>query len=289
MWAGWSEIVGDIVYLFVRLILSGLVIMAAARCLIAAARARREHRRWHVAAVGGALLILAGVLSTCDVIDNLVLRPQEPISLSSWLWLLFFDSLVPIWAFMLLAAWRQRDRAFAELSRLSVTDQLTGALNRRGFLDRAARSVAEGRRHGRPAAVIMLDIDHFKRINDNHGHAVGDEILHAVATVLQSGMRPGDLLGRMGGEEFAVYLPDSSAEVAASIGNRLLADIRSGVSHPSGRESSVTLSGGVAPVQTALEPEPALSLALTSADTALYAAKQQGRNRIAEAAEAATA
>jgi diguanylate cyclase (GGDEF)-like protein len=284
-----SQAVADIVYLAFRLTLSGFVIMAAVACLRAAARARHDSRPWHVAAAGGVLLILAGVLSVCDLYDNLVLRPHEPISLSSWLWLLLFDSLVPIWSFMLLAAWRERDRALVELSRLSVTDQLTGALNRRGFLDRAARSVAEGRRHGRPAAVIMLDIDHFKRINDNHGHAVGDEILRAVATVLQAGMRPGDLLGRLGGEEFAAYLPDSSSDMAASIGNRLLTDIRSSVPHPSGGEASVTVSGGVAQLHATFEPEAALSIALTSADTALYAAKQQGRDRIVAARETASA
>lgn len=277
----------SIIYLLCRLALSGFVITAAVSCLRAAARARRENRPWHVAAVGGVLLNLAGLLSAADAFDNLVMRPQEPISLSSWLWLLFFDSLVPIWAFMLLAAWRERDHAMAELSRLSVTDQLTGAMNRRGFLDRAARSIAEDRRHGRPGAVIMLDIDHFKRINDTHGHAVGDDILRAIATVLQAGMRPGDLLGRMGGEEFAVYLPDTSPDMAASIGNRLRTDIRYGVDHPSGGGTSVTLSGGVAPMQTTFEPEAALSVALSTADTALYAAKQQGRNRIATAWEAA--
>lgn len=133
----------------------------------------------------------------------------------------------------------------------------------------------------------MLDIDHFKRINDTHGHAVGDDILRAIATVLQAGMRPGDLLGRMGGEEFAVYLPDTSPDMAASIGNRLRTDIRYGVDHPSGGGTSVTLSGGVAPMQTTFEPEAALSVALSTADTALYAAKQQGRNRIATAWEAA--
>jgi len=99
------------------------------------------------------------------------------VLLGSWLWLFFFDLIVPIWSFLLIAAWRERDCTLAELMRLSVTDPLTGALNRLGFLDRVSASVAQARRRGQRTAVITFDIDHFKAINDGHDHAAGDDVL----------------------------------------------------------------------------------------------------------------
>ncbi len=171
----------------------------------------------------------------------------------------------------------------AELSRLSVTDALTGALNRRGFLERAATSIAQAQRSGLPAALIMFDIDHFKAVNDGYGHAAGDQVLRNVARALLLAMRPGDLLGRLGGEEFAVLLYDSTVVAGVSIADRLRVEVRTGVAHPAGADRQVTVSGGVASAHGAFESETALSLALTIADKALYAAKREGRDRITAA------
>jgi diguanylate cyclase (GGDEF)-like protein len=199
-----------------------------------------------------------------------------------------FDLPLPILALLLIAAWRGRDRALAELSRLSVTDELTGALNRRGFLERAATSIAQAQRSGLPAALIGFDIDHFKAINDGYGHGAGDEVLRNIAKVLLLAMRPGDLLGRLGGEEFAVLLYDSTVAAGVSIADRLRVEVRMSVAHPAGAGRQVTVSGGVASAHGAFESETALSLALTIADKALYAAKREGRDRIV-AAQAADA
>jgi diguanylate cyclase (GGDEF)-like protein len=280
--------IGDIVYFALRLGLSGLVVAAAAICSRFAWQARRDHWPWRLAGAGGALLAAAGALSTYDAIDNVLLRPHDPLILASWLWFLLFDLPLPILALLLIAAWRERDRAMAELSRLSVTDALTGALNRRGFLERAATSIAQAQRSGLPTAQIMFDIDHFKAVNDGYGHAAGDEVLRNVARALLLAMRPGDLLGRLGGEEFAVLLYDSTVVAGVSIADRLRADVRAGVAHPAGVGRHVTVSGGVAPAHGAFESETALSLALTSADNALYAAKREGRDRIMAAQAADT-
>ena len=172
--------IGDIVYFALRLVLSGLVVAAVASSFRFARQARRERWPWRLAAAGGVLLAAAGTLSVYDAIDNVLLRPHDPVVLASWLWLFWFDLPVPILALLLIAAWRQRDQANAELSRLSVTDALTSALNRRGFLERAATSIAQARRSGLPAAVIMFDIDHFKAINDGYGHRAGDVVLRNV-------------------------------------------------------------------------------------------------------------
>ena len=280
--------IGDIVYFALRLGLSGLVAAAAAICSRFAWQARRDHWPWRLAGAGGALLAAAGALSTYDAIDNVLLRPHEPVILASWLWFILFDLPLPILALLLIAAWRECDRAMAEVSRLSVTDALTGALNRRDFLERAAISIAQAQRSGLPAALIMFDIDHFKAINDGYGHAAGDEVLRNVARALLLAMRPGDLLGRLGGEEFAVLLYDSTVVAGVSIADRLRVDVRTGVTHPAGAGRQVTVSGGVAPAHGAFESETVLSLKLTIADEALYVAKREGRDRIiaAQAADA---
>lgn len=270
----------EIVYFFLRLVLSALVGVAAWRSLRVAWAARRAHRPWYVAGAGGTLLVAASALSTYDAIDNLLLRPQDTVLLASWLWLFLFDLIIPIWAFLLIAAWGERDRAMAELSRLSVTDPLTGALNRRGFLDRTATSIAQARRSGLHTAVIMFDIDHFKAVNDGFGHDAGDAVLRDVASVLLLAMRPGDLLGRVGGEEFAVFLHDSPTATAVLIADRLRLHVRGNVKHPAGADRQVTVSGGVAPVVGGIEPEAALSIALRNADEAMYTAKREGRDRI---------
>jgi diguanylate cyclase (GGDEF)-like protein len=261
--------IGDIAYFALRLVLSGLVVAATASCLRFAWQARREHWPWRLAGAGGVLLVAAGALSAYDAIDKVLLRPHAPVILASWLWFFLFDLPLPILALLLIAAWHKRDRALADLSRLSVTDALTGVLNRRGFLERAAASIAQAQRSGLLAALIMFDIDHFKAINDGYGHATGDEVLRNVARALSLVMRPGDLLGRLGGEEFAVFLYDSSVVAGASIADGLRAHVRRGVAHPAGAGRQLTVSGGVAPTHDAFEPKTALSLALTVADEAL--------------------
>jgi diguanylate cyclase (GGDEF)-like protein len=160
------------------------------------------------------------------------------------------------------------------LARLATIDPLTGLLNRRAFFERAAiaRNLAE--RAELPVAVLMLDIDHFKRLNDGHGHGAGDEALRAFAALATAALREQDLLGRLGGEEFAVLLPGADSRGAQRAAERLRAAMADALLRFDGEPCTLTVSIGLT-VVAAGEP---LHLALARADRALYAAKRSGRN-----------
>lgn len=169
------------------------------------------------------------------------------------------------------------------VQRLADTDALTGAASRRHFELSAERDVARALRESRPLSLLMLDIDHFKAINDRYGHAGGDRILQACVAACQARVREADLVGRLGGEEFAVLLPDTSDEDAVLVAEQLregLARLR--VPLDEGPAVSFTVSIGVAQLHDRLD-----SL-LRSADAALYEAKRAGRDRVSRAAPAGT-
>jgi diguanylate cyclase (GGDEF)-like protein len=168
----------------------------------------------------------------------------------------------------------------AQLRALAANDPLTGVLNRRGFHEAALRAVANGRRQRQAIAVAIADIDHFKSINDRHGHTAGDRTLGFVCGRLTHGLRGGDLVGRIGGEEFALLLVNSSARQAAEAMERIRIDIAA-----SGKDNDapapVTASFGVASVVLGgSSPEQMLAEAMDRADKALYCSKLEGRNRI---------
>jgi diguanylate cyclase (GGDEF)-like protein/PAS domain S-box-containing protein len=163
-----------------------------------------------------------------------------------------------------------------ELIDAALTDPLTGLHNRRGL---EGRSEALHFRPGGASAAqvwIMVDIDHFKRVNDTHGHEAGDEVLKAVAEALRSTARVGDIVARFGGEEFVLVLPDTSAEMAARIAERLRLAIETSSTDVDGQIIRVTASFGVAqraPQESQLE-------VLERADAALFSSKKDGRNRV---------
>jgi len=167
----------------------------------------------------------------------------------------------------------------ARLRTLAANDPLTGVLNRRGFHEAALRAVANGRRQRQSIAVAIADIDHFKSINDRYGHTAGDRTLHFISGCLTRGLRGGDVVGRIGGEEFALLLIDSSAEQAADAMERIRAEIAAGFSED-GAPLPVTASFGVAAIPPgSASSEQMLAEALDRADRALYRAKVGGRNR----------
>lgn len=171
----------------------------------------------------------------------------------------------------------ERKRAEEELTRLATTDPLTGASNRRLFFERGAEEFARSLRHELPLALIMLDIDHFKVINDTLGHTCGDAVLRALATTCMDKLRTEDLFGRLGGEEFAALLAHTDPPGAKHTATRLLDALgRLGVPWEDG-EVRFTVSIGVA----ALEPgDASIDDVLSRADKAMYQAKQAGRNRV---------
>jgi diguanylate cyclase (GGDEF)-like protein len=179
-------------------------------------------------------------------------------------------------------------RAFVlerELLHASRHDGLTGACNRRYLDDVAAREIMLARRHQRPLAVAMLDIDHFKLVNDNYGHDVGDRVLQALVKTSQNTLRTIDHFGRIGGEEFACILPDTDEDQALACAERLRLDLTMLCIDTRQGPLKFTVSIGVA----LLEPTHASwNALLKDADTALYRAKNTGRNQVVLAPPAAT-
>jgi diguanylate cyclase (GGDEF)-like protein len=274
----------DVVYLIFRLILAAMAVGAALNAAHYARQGQTSHRRhlW-LARIGAVLLGIAATMSAVDAVENVFIRWDEPTPWSSWLWLFCFDMLLPIYAFLLIHAWRERDSAEQEMARMVVTDLLTGCLNRRGFFERAVGAIGQARRAGEVVAVAMLDIDHFKTINDRAGHAAGDAVLARLAGSIAADLRPGDVFGRLGGDEFALLLPGCSDEVALHTIERLRTRLRADLAGLKGGEL-LTISAGVASLAETSKPEPALLAGLGAADDALYAAKQAGRDRVVLAA-----
>lgn len=164
-----------------------------------------------------------------------------------------------------------------ELWRQSYTDPLTHAYNRRFFMDTLEREFARFRRKGHPASIVTLDLDHFKHINDTYGHAGGDAVLTSTVTAIHARLRTQDVLGRLGGEEFAVLLPDTDAEQACHCAESLRELIEAQTFHHDIGSFNCTASFGVAEFRA---QDKAPDMALSRADQALYAAKAAGRNRI---------
>jgi diguanylate cyclase (GGDEF)-like protein len=167
--------------------------------------------------------------------------------------------------------------AMKRAEELAQKDELTQLHNRRAFFERGHRTFEQSRRFGHPTSLIMMDIDYFKRVNDDYGHSAGDAVLHAVAGLMQLLVREIDIVARMGGEEFAFLLPETNLENAAILAERLRSEIERLVVTTDGHEISLTASFGVAMCNNNIHSIEAL---LRNADDALYVAKREGRNQM---------
>jgi diguanylate cyclase (GGDEF)-like protein/PAS domain S-box-containing protein len=166
----------------------------------------------------------------------------------------------------------------AEVQKQAITDGLTGTYNRRGFLDLGLREVERANRFGRTLAAIMMDIDHFKDVNDQFGHGAGDQVLQVVSQILVDNVRKVDILGRYGGDEFAVLLPEIDMFAATGVAERLrqvIAD--TAIQSEKNGPIRITASLGVARLSTTIKDLEGL---LQNADRAMYHAKSTGRNRV---------
>lgn len=179
---------------------------------------------------------------------------------------------------------RDVHEARLDAQRLARTDPLTGTLNRRHFAELAEREFERARRTGGTLALLLLDLDDFKRINDNHGHAAGDAVLKAAAAAVAGRLRMVDVLARWGGEEFVVLLPGTPQAEALRVAERLREAVLA-VATPiaDGHTTRTSTSIGVAVAERGTGSLPAL---VAAADQAMYAAKQGGRNRVAAATAA---
>lgn len=196
-----------------------------------------------------------------------------------WLLLLLIATAVPslvapVASYVVLQLLKELQVANQIAERLTSLDELTASYNRRYFLDAAERALAESVRYGLPLSLAMLDIDHFKEINDSQGHAAGDEVLRELARLCRQQLRQADIFSRLGGDEFAVLLPGTDHAAALIVAERLRHTLAEG-NFPAAAGKQVTVSLGIATRTadvTTLEPLLAL------ADKALYTAKHAGRN-----------
>ena len=199
----------------------------------------------------------------------------DAMTLASWI------LLIVIWAIgdNVVTRWRQREDG---LKFLSNRDSLTGVANRRHFMDRLREACLVAEEEGKPLSLIMFDADHFKQVNDMHGHATGDEVLIALARVISESVREGDdLVGRLGGEEFALLLPNSDLDAALIVAERIQRSAESHSFHFSDSTFAVTLSVGVASSRSDGNAPADL---LHHADAMLYRSKRGGRNRVSHMA-----
>ncbi len=174
-----------------------------------------------------------------------------------------------------IAGLSQLRRTQAQLELLATHDPLTTVLNARAFASQVAQELGRNRRYGRPLALIYLDLDDFKRVNDAHGHATGDAVLRLVADAMRSAVRQADFVGRLGGDEFGVLLPETDGSVAHSVANRLAGGIRTVFRGT----PSVTASIGVVAVTGT---EAGSDELLRKADQAMYEAKRAGKDRVVQ-------
>ncbi|MGB8982792.1 MAG: GGDEF domain-containing protein [Anaerolineales bacterium] len=172
----------------------------------------------------------------------------------------------------------EKARLNLDLQRLAITDPLTGLFNRRGLYELGQREVERARRYARPLSVIMLDIDHFKLVNDRYGHPIGDEVLRVLTERMKKNVREIDILARYGGEEFVILLPEIDLVDARPVADRLRQAIGDQPISTEQGDISITISVGVS--QTGCVPYE-LEALIARADTAMYIAKQQGRNCVA--------
>jgi len=171
-----------------------------------------------------------------------------------------------------------KERADRETYELATTDSLTGVYNRRTFKELAEPQLSRSRRSQMPVSLLMLDLDHFKRINDTYGHLAGDDVLRNFATLVRNCLRKEDLLARYGGEEFVVLLPGSSQEAAAALAERIREQTAALPMDANKHRARVTVSIGSASEKG--DTLPSMEAMLGRADEALYQAKREGRNRV---------
>lgn len=188
-----------------------------------------------------------------------------------------FVALSALLSILVLNSWRRLTTLNRTLEHMAHTDYLTGLMNRRALLECAEIEIERSRRYGKPPSVLMLDIDHFKDINDRFGHVVGDAALRQFAGVLRSTFRTVDLLGRWGGEEFVVFMPETPLAGALDVAERIRhaienTKVAAGVDTP----LRLTVSIGVA----SLLPTDDVDTVIARADSALYRAKNAGRNSV---------
>lgn len=233
--------------------------------------------------VGQDVAVIAGWLPYAPALSEGVFPDGKPV----W-WFVWWRQYVLYagWAVMiglLLFLLARLDHLHENLTRLSYTDGLTGLANRRRFMDVLGTELARQARQGHELCLLLIDVDHFKDVNDRHGHHAGDAVLRDLGRILMASVRtPTDLPARLGGEEFAVVLPDTRLDEARRVAERLREQVATHVFQDGDQRLRVTVSVGLVAAR-----DMNLATLLQQADMALYRAKETGRNRVVEAVERA--
>ncbi|MBL8299630.1 MAG: GGDEF domain-containing protein [Rhodanobacteraceae bacterium] len=265
-----------------RVVATSTVVMCL---LLIAARetARAAPRPWPISHriilavfLGGAVVMLVRIvfeaLAAASVSSSVATAPLQMITIG-------YMSLLPVVAtfgFVMMCS----EYARAEVEKLANTDPLTGAFNRRKFEQLACEQVSVALRCKQPVSLLLIDVDRFKRTNDLHGHEVGDRVLQNLVACSRHHLRPGDLIGRLGGEEFLVLLRDADRGVAIEIAERLRIAVATLDLRTCGERLDLSVSIGVA---TLSEHGNEFAVLVRSADRAMYLAKRRGRNRVVAA------
>ena len=223
--------------------------------------------------------VVSGAWAYAAALNERIFVQGQPVWwFSLWRQFVFVTGWMVV-AGLLLALFARLDHLHDKLTRLSYTDGLTGLANRRRFMDVLGSELARQRRSGQPLSVVLIDADHFKQINDRWGHLAGDLVLRQLAELMMRSVRaPSDLPARLGGEEFALILPDTRLDEALMVCERLREQVAAHPFEDAGQAFRVTVSMGV--VESSRH---ALEALLQQADQALYEAKRQGRNRVCTA------
>ncbi|WP_428624058.1 GGDEF domain-containing response regulator [Sedimenticola sp.] len=173
------------------------------------------------------------------------------------------------------------NESLAQMEEMATTDALTGVANRRHFFQLAERELSRAQRNLSPVALMMIDVDHFKEINDSHGHSAGDAALCHLVSVCRLGLRRTDIIARFGGDEFVILLPDCDTETALLTATRLKEAVCTNPIPKQGKPFQLRVTIGVATTDEKRLPADTITTLLRLADEALYEAKAAGRNRIA--------
>jgi diguanylate cyclase (GGDEF)-like protein len=202
---------------------------------------------------------------------------SSPLPSIGWFGIINFVGLVYSTGSAIFLIMMLKERGEAKHKAAALVDPLTGLPNRRAFMDRAGRLFDRSERDGKPISLLAFDLDRFKEINDAFGHPTGDHVLRTFADVLSRTLRPADIVGRMGGEEFVAALPGCSSEAALAIARRIRGTFQDDARFMNGKRVGATVSVGVA---TAPEHGHSVADIIACADGALYQAKDLGRNRV---------
>lgn len=204
-------------------------------------------------------------------------HPAAVAFAQSWSSILTFEALTASVVLAFLFMSMSKERAEDGFRHAALTDYLTGIPNRRAFIEEAEKTISREARKGHTLSLLVFDLDHFKLVNDQHGHAVGDQVLRSFCSVVTQLLPSGSLFGRLGGEEFAILMKDAEIEQAYMLGDRIRAAFADLAVCADRKEVRVTASAGVA---SSPQAQIGLQELLSGADAALYVAKSMGRNRV---------